>query len=76
WARQALGSQTVLQGNLDPVVLMLGGPALDRETDAVLAALQGSPFIFNLGHGVLPQTPPEHVGHVVDHVRSWQTTNR
>ncbi|NBC34202.1 MAG: uroporphyrinogen decarboxylase, partial [Alphaproteobacteria bacterium] len=41
WARQALGSQTVLQGNLDPVVLMLGGPALDRETDAVLAALHG-----------------------------------
>lgn len=72
WARDALSPQFVLQGNLDPVVLMLGGPALDAEIDGILDALSGVPFIFNLGHGVLPQTPPGHVGHVVDRIRSWQ----
>lgn len=72
WARQALPPGTVMQGNLDPVVLMLGGEAMQAETDAILTAQAGTPFIFNLGHGVLPETPPDHVARLVDHVRSWQ----
>ena len=72
WARQSLAPATVLQGNLDPVVLMLGGAGLDAEIDAILETMSGVPFIFNLGHGVLPETPPDHVGHVVDRVRNWQ----
>ena len=50
-----------LQGNLDPMALVAGGAALERETLDILNAVRGHPFIFNLGHGIVPQTPPEHV---------------
>src|SRR5262249_4999020 len=46
-----------LQGNLDPLVLRAGGVALDAAVDVVMAAFAGQPFIFNLGHGILPDTP-------------------
>ena len=59
-----------VQGNLDPLALVAGGPALRRETAAILAALQGRPFVFNLGHGIVPQTPPEHVAALVEQVRA------
>jgi uroporphyrinogen decarboxylase len=63
---QALGP---VQGNLDPLLLVLGGDAMQQETAAILQALSDGPFIFNLGHGVLPQTPVEHVARLVDCVR-------
>ena len=66
--RMADGGITV-QGNLDPQVLVVGGEALDDSIDAILAAMKGAPFIVNLGHGVLPETPPEHVGRLVARVR-------
>ncbi len=59
-----------LQGNLDPLAVVAGGPAMARETAAILAALRGRPHIFNLGHGILQQTPPEHVGMLFDQLRS------
>ncbi len=59
-----------LQGNLDPIALLAGGAAMRAEAESILAAMRGRPFVFNLGHGILPQTPPEHVGALVDHVRS------
>ena len=68
WAAQAIGPGCAVQGNLDPHVLVAGGAALEVETDAILAALGARPFIFNLGHGVLPQTPPEHVAVLVSRV--------
>jgi uroporphyrinogen decarboxylase len=58
-----------LQGNLDPLALLAGGAPLTEQADAILAAMRGRPFIFNLGHGIVPQTPPEHVGALVAHVR-------
>jgi uroporphyrinogen decarboxylase len=58
-----------VQGNLDPLLLVAGGDALDVRVDEILAALVGKPFIFNLGHGIVPQTPPENVGRLVDRVR-------
>jgi uroporphyrinogen decarboxylase len=58
-----------LQGNLDPLALLAGGPALTEQADAILGAMRGRPFVFNLGHGIVPQTPPEHVGALVAHVR-------
>jgi len=61
---------TALQGNLDPMALVAGGPAMQREAAAVLNALQGRPFVFNLGHGIVPQTPPEHVAALVEQVRA------
>lgn len=58
-----------VQGNLDPLLLVLGGDALDRAIDALLDAMRGTRFIFNLGHGIVPQTPPEHVAQLVERVR-------
>lgn len=59
-----------LQGNLDPLALVAGGPALQQEAKAVLAALRGRPGVFNLGHGILPHTPCEHVSQLVELVRA------
>jgi len=58
-----------VQGNVDPLALLAGGAALDREVDAVMDALAGGPFIFNLGHGILPQTPIAHVERMLNRVR-------
>lgn len=60
---------TVAQGNLDPLLLVAGGSALDRRVDEILNAMAGRPFVFNLGHGIVPETPPEHVAQLVDRVR-------
>jgi uroporphyrinogen decarboxylase len=69
YAREHIQNRVPVQGNLDPHVLVAGGTALDRAVDAVLAALSGGPFIFNLGHGILPQTPIAHVEQMLARVR-------
>lgn len=69
WAVAQTGSDVVLQGNLDPLALVAGGDALDREVDSILAAFRGRPHIFNLGHGILQQTPIENVERLVARVR-------
>ncbi len=69
WAVPALSGHLALQGNLDPNVLVAGGAELDTAVDTILAAARGTPFIFNLGHGVLPQTPVVHVERLVARVR-------
>jgi uroporphyrinogen decarboxylase len=69
WAAERLGTRVTLQGNLDPVLLLTGGPALDAGIDRILSALRDVPFVFNLGHGILPETPPEHVLRLVERVR-------
>jgi uroporphyrinogen decarboxylase len=57
------------QGNLDPLALVAGGEALDQGIDNILGAVQGRPHIFNLGHGVVPETPIPHVEHLIARVR-------
>jgi uroporphyrinogen decarboxylase len=69
WAAKKLGPRVALQGNLDPIALIAGGDALNRAVDRILAATSGQPFIFNLGHGILPETPLEHVTQLVARVR-------
>lgn len=69
WAAAELQPLCAVQGNLDNCLLLSGGQALDNEVRNILAGLGRGPFVFNLGHGVLPQTPPERVGRVVDLVR-------
>jgi uroporphyrinogen decarboxylase len=59
-----------LQGNLDPLVLRAGGAVLDAAVDAVMAAFAGRPFIFNLGHGILPDTPISNVERMLARVRA------
>ena len=61
-----------VQGNLDPEALLEGGARLEREALALLEALKGGPHVFNLGHGVIKETPPEHVAHLVEIVRGWR----
>lgn len=64
-----LADKAVVQGNLDPLLLAAGGDGMKRQVMEILDTLAGRPFIFNLGHGVLPQTPPEHVARLVKLVR-------
>ena len=68
WAVDRLGDDVVLQGNLDPLALVNGGGVLDRSIDNILEASVGTPFIFNLGHGILQTTPTENVAHLVTRV--------
>jgi uroporphyrinogen decarboxylase len=70
WAKSALPARLALQGNLDPIALLAGGDALDEGVDRILDALQGRPHIFNLGHGILPETPIAHVERLVKRVRA------
>jgi uroporphyrinogen decarboxylase len=69
FARDHIQPRRTVQGNLDPLALLAGGAALDRATDAILEALGGGPFIFNLGHGILPDTPIAHVERLIARVR-------
>ncbi|MDI3468393.1 MAG: Uroporphyrinogen III decarboxylase [Pseudolabrys sp.] len=69
FARKEIQSKVAVQGNLDPEVLRGGGDALDRAVDDVKAVLGGGPFIFNLGHGILPDTPIAHVERMLARVR-------
>lgn len=62
----------VVQGNLDPLLLVAGGPALDERAREICRLMKGKPFIFNLGHGIVPQTPPENVARLVQVVRSMK----
>jgi uroporphyrinogen decarboxylase len=75
WAAQKVQRDLVrcVQGNLDPQLLVAGGPALRAETDRILRALSAGPFVFNLGHGIVKATPPEHVTALAEQVRSWTT---
>ena len=72
FARERIQRQRPVQGNLDPLALLAGGEALDRGVDAILGSLGGGPLIFNLGHGILPETPIAHVERLIARVRGAQ----
>ncbi|WP_043284309.1 uroporphyrinogen decarboxylase [Reyranella massiliensis] len=72
WAAKELQPHICVQGNLDPIMLVAGGAALEREARRILDKLGHGSFVFNLGHGVVPQTPPEHVAQLVEIVRNWK----
>nr|WP_295892512.1 uroporphyrinogen decarboxylase [uncultured Devosia sp.] len=59
-----------VQGNLDPLRLVAGGAQMDERVDAIIAAFADRPHIFNLGHGIVPETPIEHVARLVDRVKN------
>jgi uroporphyrinogen decarboxylase len=69
FARERIQSRVAVQGNLDPLVLVAGGDALDRAVDGILDSFSDRPFIFNLGHGIVPQTPIAHVEQMLARVR-------
>jgi uroporphyrinogen decarboxylase len=72
WAVKVLQPKVALQGNLDPVMVVTGGAALDAAVDRILSVCNKGPFIFNLGHGILQTTPPDHVARLVERVRAWR----
>ena len=68
--RQHIGAKVALQGNMDPCVLLADEPAIEREASLTLNGFGvGNGHIFNLGHGILPNTPPEHARFLVDTVK-------
>lgn len=69
FARDKVQNSVPVQGNVDPLVLLAGGVALDRAVDAVMEAFADRPFVFNLGHGILPETPISHVEQMLKRVR-------
>jgi uroporphyrinogen decarboxylase len=69
FAREHIRRSIVVQGNLDPLVLLAGGDELDRAVGEILEAFSDRPFIFNLGHGILPQTPIAHVEQMLARIR-------
>jgi uroporphyrinogen decarboxylase len=72
YARRELQSVKPLQGNLDPELLLKGGKDMKADLEKIMGAF-GDRHIINLGHGVLPQTPPEHVAELVKFVRNFKT---
>jgi uroporphyrinogen decarboxylase len=69
---QRLQQTVAIQGALDPLLLRAGGPELTRRVDGLLRQWSGGPYIFNLGHGVMPDTPIEHIAQVVGQVTGWR----
>jgi uroporphyrinogen decarboxylase len=74
WARAEMspapGRQGVaLQGNLDPMLMVTGGPALTETARRMVAGMRGAPYIFNLGHGITPDADPGHVAQLLEAVR-------
>jgi uroporphyrinogen decarboxylase len=59
----------VLQGNLSPQILVEGGPKMKNNVRELVEAFQGRPYIFNLGHGIVPQTPVDHVSEIIELVK-------
>jgi len=71
---QAVPTSMAVQGHLDPLLLIAGGDKMEARVNELLQAYSGRPHIFNLGHGVRPETPISHVERVVELVRSWGQT--
>ncbi len=72
WAARSVPSTVVLQGHLDPLALIAGGAAQRSAVNDILVAYRNRPHIFNLGHGILPQTPIEHVESLIHQIRSGE----
>jgi uroporphyrinogen decarboxylase len=71
--RERVQSKVAIQGNLDPLALIAGGAALDRAIDDVLENYAKGRLIFNLGHGILPETPIAHVEQMIQRVRDYKS---
>lgn len=69
---QMIAETAVAQGNLDPLLLAYDLPGALEQAERILETMRRSPFIFNLGHGIIPQTPPEHVEALSKLIREWK----
>ncbi len=73
WAAATLQPHWALQGNLDPLLLVIGGQPMQEAAHRILEAFGRGPFVFNLGHGIVPETPPEHVAQLCELIRHWRS---
>ena len=71
WAAKVMQPISAVQGNLDPLLLVVGGRAMETAALQILNALGRGPFVFNLGHGIVPETPPENVARLSSLIRAW-----
>jgi uroporphyrinogen decarboxylase len=71
WAKDNVQTSCAVQGNLDPLLVVAGGEAMRAEAKRILDMLSNGPYIFNLGHGFVPQTPPEHVEELSALIRNY-----
>ncbi len=71
WAAKVMQPLSAVQGNLDPLLLVVGGKAMETAAVRILNALGRGPFVFNLGHGIVPETPPENVARLAALIRAW-----
>lgn len=69
FARMAVPASTVIQGNLDPLLLVAGGKIMETRVREILDEMAGHPFVFNLGHGITPDAAPDNVARLVEIVR-------
>ena len=72
WAARELPAGMPVQGNLDPLLLLAGGEALEARIQAILEAFAARPHVFNLGHGIGQFTPIAHVEQLIAKVRTWR----
>ncbi|MBM3491033.1 MAG: uroporphyrinogen decarboxylase [Alphaproteobacteria bacterium] len=72
WAAEILQPRFVVQGNLDPQFAVLGSTAMLAAAESILRTLANGPLIFNLGHGIVPETPPENIAQLADCVRRFR----
>ena len=70
WAASSLPVGLPVQGNLDPLALIAGGTALESAARTIISTFEDRPHVFNLGHGILPDTPIAHVEQLLRLVRS------
>ena len=73
WAKNNLQNLLPVQGNLDPQILLQGGAALEKQANKILETFSSKPFIFNLGHGVIKETPTENVEKLCSIVRDFKS---
>ncbi|WDI32757.1 uroporphyrinogen decarboxylase [Hyphococcus flavus] len=72
WARANLAERVVVQGGLDPLLVVSGGEEMEKTAETYLKLFHDVPYVFNLGHGFTPETPPENVARLVDVIRNGQ----
>ena len=70
WAAKELDKKVVIQGNMDPISLIVGGEPMLNQAKSIIDNMKGRLHIFNLGHGVLPETPPENVEILANFLRN------
>jgi uroporphyrinogen decarboxylase len=72
WVAREVQPSATVQGNLDPILLVVGGRPMERAARRILDVLNRGPFVFNLGHGILPETPVENVMRLCEIIHKWR----